>query len=104
MAAYNYTYNTVGDNNFTVLGPTLGITSKVFKKAVTVGLVSSYNQTTSSVTTQPKTEILNLRLNTTYTFYKKHNITLSLNSQTRSVETKASTNILIGNLAYNFNF
>ncbi len=104
IAAFNYSYNVVALNNYSILGPTVGVNCKLFKKAVTTGLTASYNKSTSNVVSQPQSQILNLRLSTAYTFYKKHNIVLSLINQNRNVEGATSVNSLIGNIGYSFGF
>lgn len=104
MAAFNYSYNTVLQSDYTILGPTLGINTKLFKKAATVGCVASYNQSTSNVATQPKSNVLNLRFNASYTFYKKHNLMCSLTHQSRTVANQGNANSVLGNIGYGFNF
>jgi hypothetical protein len=101
--ALNYSYNTIGIEDYTTIGPTVAINSKWFKKRVTVGFATSYNTSTASVS-QTKTSVLNLRFNTSYTFKQKHNLLLSVMNQSRTAANDAKSSSLVGNIGYNFNF
>lgn len=102
-ASYNYSYNKLASVGFTIQGPIVGISSRLFKKTVTLSLVSSFNSSSSTDVTQPATDIYNTRFNATYTFFKKHNLTLGANNQKRVIG-DLENNIMLGNLAYSFNF
>lgn len=101
---FNYSYNALGSTNFKILGPLVGLTSKLFNKKVTFGIVYSYNISSSTDVTQPKRSIASTRLNATYTFFKKHNFTLGTTHQNNKVSNGSSTNVFLGNLTYGFSF
>lgn len=104
MAAFNYSYNTVLQSDYTILGPTLGVNAKLFKKVVTASWIVSYNKSTSNITNQAASNVLNLRFNAAYTFYKKHNLMFSLAYQSRNVMGQSNANSILGNIGYGFNF
>ena len=101
-AAFNTTYNHVGGDEFLTLGPTLGVKAKVFKKAITTGLSSSYNISFNEGDVQNK--VLNLRWNAGYTLLKRHNLSANTIWQQRDIEARGTTRSLTATLAYAYSF
>ena len=101
-AAFNTTYNHVGGDEFLTLGPTLGVKAKVFKKAITTGLSSSYNVSFNDGDVQNK--VLNLRWNAGYTLLKRHNLSANTIWQQRDIEVRGTTRSLTATLAYAYSF
>ncbi|MEY2828635.1 MAG: hypothetical protein RIQ33_493 [Bacteroidota bacterium] len=104
ISAFNYSYNILGATKNTIMGPTLGITSRLLKKKLMLGLSTSYNQSVSSIVSQPKSNVINVRFNSTYTFFKNHNLMLSIMNQNRTVVGKAAANNVLGNIGYSYTF
>lgn len=100
--AFNYTHNTIGRQDTRTLGPTLAISKKFFDNKLQAGLSSSYN---SSIATQlAKTSFMNIRLSTSYSLLKKHNLGLSIINQSRKLGVQSRKNDLTATLTYNYAF
>lgn len=100
--AFNYTHNTIGRQDTRTLGPTLAINKKFFENKLQAGLSSSYN---SSFAPQvAKTSFLNIRLSTSYSLLKKHNLGLSIINQNRKLGLQPRKNDLTATLSYNYAF
>jgi hypothetical protein len=102
QAAFNTTYNYIGGDDFVILGPTLGVRAKVFKKKITTGISSSYNVSMNSGDMQSK--VLNLRWNAAYSFLKKHNVTASSVWQNRNMAEQQTRESFTGTLGYSYSF
>lgn len=100
--ALNTTFNHVGGEKFLIVGPTFGVTAKVFQKKLTAGLSTSYNMSYSSGDMQSK--VLNLRLNAGCIFWKKHNLTANTILQKRELVNKPGTRALTATLMYAYSF
>ncbi len=103
-AAFNINYNTIANNNFTTLGPTFAINSKLFKKKMTTGIVVSLNKSTADIGTVPVSSVHNVRFNLGFALAKKHHLLMTLMNQVRSVEGKSAMRSTIGNIGYSFSF
>jgi hypothetical protein len=101
-AALNTTYNLVGGEEFVIVGPTVGIKARVFHKALTTGIASSYNVSYSGGESQSK--ILNMRWNASYVLLKKHNLSTNMIWQQRDVINKSTTHALTATIAYAYSF
>ncbi|MEO6667883.1 MAG: hypothetical protein ABIN36_00320 [Ferruginibacter sp.] len=99
--AFNYCHNTVAKNDFTIMGPTVSINSKL-SKTLSGNLVASYNTTISG--TSKENNIFNTRLGLNYNYGKKHTLALSLLNQLRDVKDKKQTNDLVATFGYNYVF
>lgn len=100
--ALNTTFNHVGGEEFLIIGPTLGVKAKVFKKRLTTGLSSSYNASYASG--EPQGRVLNLRCNVAYVFWKKHNLTLNTIWQNRELVNKPDTQAITATAVYAYSF
>lgn len=101
-AALNTTYNHVGGEEFLVIGPTVGVRAKVFKKALTTGLSTSYN--VSYEGSEAQSRVLNLRCNAAYSLLKKHNLSANTIWQRRDIKDRATTRSLTATVAYAYSF
>lgn len=99
---YNITYNTIGHTEMLTHGPTVGASTKLLKQKMNTGLSTSYNTSTQNGLTQNNT--FNIRLNTSYTVLKSHNLNFTLANQYRSMLGKADTSNLTGTLGYSYSF
>ena len=103
-AAYNFSYNTIGLNDFTTYGPTLGLSSKIIKKQVTTGIIGSYNASKSNASSKDVSKVMIFRYNAAYIFKKKHNVNFSLMNQFRQIAGRPNDTNMMGILGYNFSF
>lgn len=101
-ATGNATYNTIGDNEMVTYGPSLGVTTKLFKKMVTTGAAISYNATTDNGDWQGS--VVNLRWNATYIFLKKHSLNFIMIQQSRNTKAKKMAKDFTATCAYMYNF
>lgn len=99
--AFNTSYNTIGRNDFMMLSPSVSIGNKWLNSQLITGCAASYNISTASGAQQ--TNILNMRVQAAYTLLKKHQVGLSINSQSKSSQSRNTTNI-ISMLTYNYAF
>ncbi len=102
IAAANVSYNTIGTNNLLTYGPSVGANARLFKKKVTTGASMSYNVSTDSGSWQ--NSVVNLRWNVGYQFFKRHNLSLVLIEQSRSMKARATTNDFTATFAYMLSF
>jgi hypothetical protein len=101
-AALNTTYNRLGGEEFVIVGPTLGVKSKVIHQLVTTGISASYN--VSYTNGDPQNKVLNLRWNAAYALLKKHNLSANAIWQQRDMVEKPKTHALTATLAYAYSF
>jgi hypothetical protein len=78
------------------------VKARVFKKAVTTGLSSSYNVSFNEGDVQNK--VLNLRWNAGYTLQKRHNVSANTIWQHREIEARGTRQSLTATLAYAYSF
>ncbi len=74
-SSVNFTYNTIGSEDATTWGPTLGVGKRFFERALNTKVTASYN---TSGNTHGKTNVLNLRGNASFIYKDNHNFTLNL--------------------------
>ncbi len=72
--ALNGTLNTIGREDATTWGPTLGVNKKFFENALNAGFATSYN-TSQGMASQ--TSVANIRLNASYLYKEKHNFNVN---------------------------
>ena len=99
--AINYTYNTIGREDATTWGPTLGIGKRFFDKTLNARLAGSYNE---SANTAGKTTISNLRGTLTYVFKERHNFNLNMVQLFRNGGTNPDVNEFTATFGYNYAF
>jgi hypothetical protein len=100
--AVNLNNSRVLNGNTLTWGPTLGASTRLFKKKVNVSGSLSYN--TGSLEGVKQNEVFMARLNSSYSPIQRHNITLAYNFQWRSVLDRPSTNNSILTVGYSCSF
>ncbi len=100
--AMNFNNSKILNGNTVTWGPTLGVSSRLFKKKVMVGGSLSYN--TGNLEGVKQNEVFLFRLNSSYSPYKKHSITLAYNFQWRSALNRPTTNTSLLTIGYAYNF
>lgn len=100
-SSINATYNTIGRENATTWGPTMGITKMFFDKTLNSRLSTSYNTTKN---TNGKSEILNIRAGANYTLKKTHNFNLNAIQLLRSTGNSEKLSEFTATFGYNFTF
>ncbi|OQP43191.1 hypothetical protein A4H97_11260 [Niastella yeongjuensis] len=101
-AAYNVSYNTIARNDFMTMGPTVSFMARMFKKKLSSGLSASYNF--SKQDNIQISSVLSVRLNASYTVFKKHRLNLSLVNQIRETQQTKNTTDLTGTMGYSYSF
>lgn len=91
-AGVNTSYNTIGRNNFMMLSPKLGISSRLWNNKLNLSGAASYNISTASGAQQ--INIFNIRGQAAYTLLKKHQLGLSINTQSKNSATINTTDII----------
>ncbi|SHI38587.1 TonB-dependent receptor [Pseudozobellia thermophila] len=91
--AANVSYNTVAEDDNMTLGPTLSIGKQFFDKQLRTNFSSSYN--TSYANGEQQNNILNFRLGSNYTLYKKHNLSLNFLMLFRNSELNTGRDLTI---------
>ena len=100
-AGVNTSYNTIGRNDFMMLSPKLGLSARLWKDKINLNGSASYNISTASGTQQ--VNIFNIRAQAAYTLLKKHQIGLSINTQSRNSKTIRTTDVItMFNYSYGF--
>jgi len=100
--AYNVSYNTIARNDFITMGPTVSFMARMFKKKLSSGLSASYNF--SKQDNIQISSVLSVRLNASYTVFKKHRLNLSLVNQIRETQQTKNTTDLTGTMGYSYSF
>jgi hypothetical protein len=100
--ALNGTENTIGRNNYTTLGPTLGINSRWLRKKLVAGFTTSWN--VSNGVGAPASDVTSIRWNFSYAIMKKQNIGLNVVQQYTTVSGQKGTNSLVATMGYNYIF
>ncbi|MDR2039185.1 MAG: hypothetical protein LBQ60_14785 [Bacteroidales bacterium] len=98
----NVTYNTIGFDKSLTCGPTLGMMASLFEKKLTTGVATSYNVSTSNGNATGN--ILNLRWNMSYIFWKRNTFSLILISQRREVKERDTTKDFTATCTYAYRF
>jgi hypothetical protein len=101
--ALNGTYNTIGTEDATTWGPTLGVNKRFFENTLNAGVSSSYNVTNNK---SGRVSIANIRANVSYLLLKQHNFNLSIVQLFKS-SVQPNTNglsELTATLGYNYSF
>jgi hypothetical protein len=101
-ASINTTYNHVGGEAFWIIGPTVGVRAKVFKKLMMTGVSASYNVSYNEGNAESK--VLNLRGNVGYILLKKHSLTANAVWQRRERMEMPVTKAFTTTFAYAYNF
>jgi hypothetical protein len=101
-AAFNTTFNHIGGEQFVIIGPTLGVRAKIFHKAVTSGVSSSYNVNYAGGESQGN--VLNVRFNAAYALFKKHNLSANTIWQRRDILNRPTTRSITATLGYAYSF
>jgi len=100
--AFNGSYNAIGRNGYTTLGPTLALNSKLLKKKLIAGFTTSYN--TSNGSGSPQSSVFNIRWSTAYAIRKRQHLGLDVVQQYRNVTNQAATHSIVATLGYNYSF
>lgn len=103
-AAMNATFNSIGRNDATTLGPTLSANKAFMDNTLNAGLSFSYNVTRN---TSGKTAMANIRANVSYQLLKRHHISLRLIQLFRNSAYQKTTGGLsefTATLGYNYAF
>ena len=100
--AVNFNNSKLRNENTVTWGPSLGVSSRLFKKKVNVGTSFSYNS--GHLKGVKQNEVFAARFNSSYSPIERHNITLSYNWQWRSILNRPSTNnsLLMAGYSYSF--
>jgi hypothetical protein len=98
----NFNNSKILNGNTITLGPTLGVSSKLFKKKVNLSGSLSYN--TGYLEGEKQNEVFLGRINSSYSPYKQHNITLAYNFQWRSALNRPAMNNSLLTLGYSYSF
>ncbi|GAA4273751.1 hypothetical protein GCM10022258_30450 [Aquimarina gracilis] len=97
----NGTYNTIGREESTTWGPTIGIGKRYLKKTLNTRFSASYNNTTSKAS---NVSIINLRGTVSYILKEKHNFSLNAIQLFRQSNTTSNLSELTATFAYNYAF
>jgi len=100
--ALNYNNSRIMNGNTITWGPTLGASSRLFKKKVTLAGSLSYN--TGRLESIKQNEVFLFRLNGSYSPAQRHNITLAYNFQWRSALNRPTTNNSLFTTGYSYSF
>ena len=100
--AVNFNNSKLQNENTITWGPTLGMSSRLFKKKVNLGGSFSYNS--GHLKGIKQNEIFATKINSSYSPYQKQNITLSYNFQWRSIVNRESTNNSLIMAGYSYSF
>lgn len=100
-SAVNATYNTIGREDATTWGPTLGITKSLFEKTLSTRISTSYSE---SKNTGGKSQVINIRAGANYAFKKKHNFSLNAIQLFRSADKTDPLSEFTTTFGYNYAF
>lgn len=100
--ALNFNNSRILNGNTLTWGPTLGISSRLFKKKVNLAGSLSYN--TGSLEGTKQNEVFMCRINSSYSPIQRHSITLAYNFQWRSVVNRPATNNSLATIGYSCSF
>ncbi|GHT64826.1 hypothetical protein AGMMS50239_23280 [Bacteroidia bacterium] len=100
--AANINNSRVYNGNSLTWGPTLGASSQMLKKKVTISGAASYN--TTNLESVKQNEVILFRLNSSYNPAGRHYFTLAYTFQWRSALNRPETNSSLVTVGYNCNF
>lgn len=100
--ALNFNNSKILNGNTVTWGPTIGISSRLFKKKVNLAGSVSYN--TGSLEGAKQNEVFMCRINGSYSPIQRHSITLAYNFQWRSVLNRPTTNNSLATIGYSCSF
>ena len=100
--ALNINNSKILNGNTITWGPTIGTSSRLFKKKVMLSGSFSYN--TGYLEKIKQNEVILCRINSAYTPVQRHNITLAYNYQFRSAMNRPATNTSLLTVGYSFSF
>ena len=100
-SSVNYTYNTIGREDATTWGPTLGVGKRFFDKTMNARIAVSYNESESNA---GKSGITNLRGVLSYVFKEQHNFNLNLVQLFKNTSTTPNVNEFTATFGYNYSF
>ena len=101
-AAFNMNNSRLLNENAFTWGPTLNLSSLLFKKKVNLSGSTSYN--TSQLSGVKQNDVFLVRINSSYSPIKRHNITMAYTFQRRTVIKNPATNQSLVMLGYSCNF
>jgi hypothetical protein len=96
--ALNLNNSKILNGNTVTWGPTLGVSSRLFKKKVNLSGSVSYN--TGCLEGIKQNEVFMCRINSSYSPIQRHSISLAYNFQWRSVVNRATTNNSLATIGY----
>lgn len=97
----NGTYNTIGREESTTWGPTIGIGKRYFEKTLNTRISASYNNTISKTS---KSTVTNLRGTVSYVLKEKHNFSLNAIQLFRKSSSTESLSEFTATFGYNYAF
>lgn len=100
--AVNVNNSKVYNGNTFTWGPTIGIASRLFKKKLNLSGSTSYN--TSKLDGITQSDVVMVRVNSSYSPVQRHNLTLGYTFQWRSALNRPETNSSLLTLGYNYSF
>lgn len=100
--AVNLNNSKILNGNTFTWGPTLGMNSQLFKKKLNLGGSFSYN--TGSLEGKKQNEVFMTRINSSYSPWQRHNITLAYNFQWRSALNRPKSNNSLLTIGYSMSF
>jgi hypothetical protein len=100
--AVNLNNSKILNGNTFTWGPTLGVNSQLFNKKVNMGGSLSYN--TGTLEGKKQNEVFMARLNSSYSPWQRHNLTLAYNFQWRSALNRPAANNSLLTVGYSVSF
>lgn len=100
--AVNLNNSKILNGNTFTWGPTVGVNSQLFNKKVNLGGSLSYN--TGTLEGKKQNEVFMARLNSSYSPWQRHNVTLAYNFQWRSALNRPTTNNSLLTVGYSVSF
>jgi hypothetical protein len=100
--AFHFNNSQIMSGNTLTWGPTLGLKSQFLKRKLTTGASLSYNN--GYVEGKKQNEVFLCRINTAYTPFRSHSITLACDLQWRSVAGRTAANTSLLTAGYSCNF
>lgn len=102
-SSLNYTYNTIGAEDAQILGFSLGLSKKVLEDKCSISLTGAYNRDNAQAGVS---EITHINLNTSYSFWEKHNLSLGAIQMFRktTADQGSNTNDLTVTVGYTYSF
>ncbi len=99
--AANASYNTIGEDENVILGPTLSIGKQFFDKQLRTNFSSSYN--TSYTNGEQQNSVFNFRLGGNYLWLDHHNFSLNLLTLVRNTSENSNTDFT-ATFGYSYSF